>query len=284
MLMSMRCIPCFIKQAFMEIECSSMDDADREKAIRDVLQVLSEHNYNVKPVDIASEIHKIVKSHGGGNDPYKELKMNSTDNVLKKIDGIKDRVRSSPDPLRQAVIVSIAGNVIDYGAKNFFDLDTILDKAEIKGLRIDDYDAFKENISSTEMCVYLLDNSGEIVMDSILMTEMIIQNPDLRIQAVVKKSPILNDVTYEDAVYAGIDGIPGVDINQLPNDGWVESQLIESLDKNVMVISKGQGNFESLSDVNNVFFLFVVKCENVADFMGVEVEDMILKHNTSLSQ
>lgn len=279
MLMSDSCIPCFIKQAFIELEGSDMKDSDREKALRDVLRLLSEHPYDVTPVEIALKVHESIRSHGGGTDPYHDLKMSSTSGILGKIEDIRKRIENSSDPLKEAMIVSIAGNVIDYGAKNLFDLDSILDQADSKGLRIDHYEAIREKIMSARRCVYLLDNSGEIVMDSILMEEMMKLNPDLGIEAVVKMGPILNDVTYDDAVFAGLDDVNGVEIIELPMDGWVQPDHINDLDSDVLVISKGQGNFESLSGVSGVFFLFVVKCEHVAEFIDVDVGDMILKYN-----
>ena len=44
-----------------------------------------------------------------------------------------------------------------------------------------------------------------------------------------------------------------------------------------MVISKGQGNFEALSDgKKKIFFLFMAKCPVVARHVGSEVGDIIL--------
>jgi uncharacterized protein with ATP-grasp and redox domains len=45
-----------------------------------------------------------------------------------------------------------------------------------------------------------------------------------------------------------------------------------------MVISKGQGNFESLSDSDReVFFLLMVKCPLVGEDIGVEMGKLVLK-------
>jgi hypothetical protein len=45
-----------------------------------------------------------------------------------------------------------------------------------------------------------------------------------------------------------------------------------------MVISKGQGNYESLSSLEeNIFFLLKAKCAIVARDLGVNEGDLILK-------
>jgi uncharacterized protein with ATP-grasp and redox domains len=45
-----------------------------------------------------------------------------------------------------------------------------------------------------------------------------------------------------------------------------------------LVISKGQGNYEGLSEHNGLFFLLMAKCPVIALDSGVEVGDIILKY------
>ena len=243
--------------------------------------MMSRHSYDVSPIDIAWKVHLIMEKNGGGEDPYLKLKKETTDAAKEHVDEVRKRIDSSGDRLREAVIGSIAGNVVDYGAKNLLDLGETLEKAERIGLTVDHYDEFKNGIARSDKLYFLLDNSGEVVLDMILMEEIHRFDPDIEIKAVVKRDPILNDVTEEDAVYAGMDQLEGVDIVKLPNPGWVERDFVGDLvrEEGNMVISKGQGNFESLSNVCGVFFLFVAKCDHVANVVGVEVGDMILKYN-----
>jgi len=47
-----------------------------------------------------------------------------------------------------------------------------------------------------------------------------------------------------------------------------------------LIISKGQGNFETLSgEVGNIFFLFKVKCPMVAKLVGQPVGMQVLTHS-----
>ena len=49
-----------------------------------------------------------------------------------------------------------------------------------------------------------------------------------------------------------------------------------------LVVAKGQGNYETLSDVNkNVFFVLKAKCPVIARDLGCEVGEMILQKSNS---
>jgi uncharacterized protein with ATP-grasp and redox domains len=44
-----------------------------------------------------------------------------------------------------------------------------------------------------------------------------------------------------------------------------------------VIISKGQGNYEALSDVEGIYFLLIAKCPIVARDLDVEIGSFILK-------
>jgi uncharacterized protein with ATP-grasp and redox domains len=46
-----------------------------------------------------------------------------------------------------------------------------------------------------------------------------------------------------------------------------------------LVISKGQGNFEGLSENSNIFFMLIAKCPVIAKEIGVNVKDTVIKYN-----
>ena len=94
------------------------------------------------------------------------------------------------------------------------------------------------------------------------------------------------DATIKDAEYAGIDKlaivIAGDEGQEYSAPGIVLSyatkELLEKLENVDVVISKGQGNYESLSDINReIFFMLVVKCPLVARDIGREMAKLILK-------
>ena len=59
---------------------------------------------------------------------------------------------------------------------------------------------------------------------------------------------------------------------------YASEEFLEKFRKSDMVISKGQGNYESFSACNReVFFLLMVKCPLVALDIGIEMGNLVLK-------
>jgi len=148
------------------------------------------------------------------------------------------------------------------------------------------YPKFKEILSKSKTILYLADNSGEIFFDKLLIEEL--KKRDKKITYVVKANPIINDVLVEDAKFAGIDKLATImegDAGQKRSaPGMVLSYTSKEFQEKLrivdMVISKGQGNYESLSDIDRkVFFLLMVKCPLVARDMGTEMAQLVLKVN-----
>jgi uncharacterized protein with ATP-grasp and redox domains len=121
-------------------------------------------------------------------------------------------------------------------------------------------------------------------LDKLLVETFLEQKQFERIDFVVKGGPIINDATLEDAQYVGLDLLPNSDFlvisNGEPQTGPERSsqtvkQWINSYD---LVISKGQGNYEGLSEHNGLFFMLMAKCPIIASDLGVTVGDIILKY------
>jgi hypothetical protein len=97
--------------------------------------------------------------------------------------------------------------------------------------------------------------------------------------------PVLNDVTIKDAKEVGMDKLVKVIDNGSDAPGTILSEVSpefrELFDGADIVISKGQGNFESLShsDREGIFFLFMAKCDLVANNLGVPKMSLICKKN-----
>ena len=104
----------------------------------------------------------------------------------------------------------------------------------------------------------------------------------------IKGAPIINDATREDAFYVGLDEIPGVEFMDVgigvPDTGIERSssEFRDLVARTDVVISKGQGNYEALSDLGGIFFLLMAKCPVVANHLGVEEGSFILKETKIL--
>jgi len=105
-----------------------------------------------------------------------------------------------------------------------------------------------------------------------------------RIRFVVKGGPIINDATLEDAIYMGLGVLPNVEFLTVSNSevgtgpkrssqkvkGWIE--------EHDLVISKGQGNYESLSEHHGIFFMLIAKCPVIASDLDVDAKDIVLRY------
>ena len=57
----------------------------------------------------------------------------------------------------------------------------------------------------------------------------------------------------------------------------IASEFIRLYQKAELIISKGQGNYEALSEEDRpIFFLFKAKCPVIAEDVGCNVGDMVL--------
>ena len=116
------------------------------------------------------------------------------------------------------------------------------------------------------------------------MEEIAASFPAVKIYCAVRGHPVLNDCTVDDTVVSGIDGLAMVISNGSDAPGTLlnscSQEFLHIWDGSDMIISKGQGNFESLSGVRgNIFFMFIVKCRVLARDIGCDLMDVILCRN-----
>jgi len=284
MKLNLDCIPCFQRQALQAVRFISDDEKLHERVLREVAKKLLESNWDLTPPELAHQIHSIVKRITNENDPYKKVKRESNDLVLKMYPELKETVNKSRDPLRTAVRLAIAGNIIDFGVPHEFNLEETIREVLKKQFAIDDYEQLQEKLKDAETLLFFVDNAGEIGLDKLLVETFLEAKKLEKIDFVVKGGPIINDATLEDAVYMGLDGLPNSEFLTISN-GEVGTGPARSSQKvkrwikdHDLVISKGQGNYEGLSEHNGLFFMLMVKCPIIASDLGVEVGDIILEY------
>ena len=284
MKLNLDCIPCFQRQALLAVRFISNDEKLHEKVLREVAKKLLESNWNTTPPELAHEVHQIVKNITHEKDPYKQAKKESNDSVLRIYPELKEQVKKSKDPLRTAVRLAIAGNIIDFGPLQTFNLEATIKEVLEKKFAIDDYEKLKEKLMTAETLLFFADNAGEIGFDKLLV-ETFLQTMKLKkIRFVVKGGPIINDATLDDAVYMGLGDLPNVEFLILSNgeEGTGperKSKTVKNwIKKHDLVISKGQGNYEGLSEHNGLFFMLMAKCNVIASDLNVQVGDIILEY------
>jgi len=228
------------------------------------------------PPESANLIYQKVRENTGNNDPYKELKDENTQKALTLYPSLKRQIERSNDKLLTAIRIAIAGNVMDFGANTVFDIDKEIDEALKKDFGICHYSAFASCLNEASDVLYIGDNAGESVFDRILIEQ--IKKPTIY---VVRDIPVINDATYEDAVQAGIDKVATIISSGTSAPGTIlktcNAEFIKTYKNSKFIISKGQGNYEALSNEKRpIFFLLKTKCRVIANDIGVNEGDIVL--------
>jgi hypothetical protein len=194
-----------------------------------------------------------------------------------------------------AVLVAIFGNLIDF-ATGYHEVD--LSKENLEGQMIDTLnlkpaienikDLYDLVIKGNKNIMYLLDNTGEIVCDKILIEKL--ANYGNRINAIVKNKPLANDALMEDAIEVNISKIKNVEIIQAERFclGFLFKNTLKKFNQSLkqadIVISKGQNHLETLIKYSenfkekDVFFILKLKCDPLAHLMKVIKGDSVIKH------
>jgi uncharacterized protein with ATP-grasp and redox domains len=279
MKLNLDCIPCFLRQTLQASRFSGLDVKIQEKVLRETMETLLKENWGETPPELAHIVHAVVRKYAG-SDPYASVKKESNAKAMELYPKMKNVVESSSDPLKTAVKLAIAGNIIDFGALEKFDLERTLNDVLARELDRDDYPLFRRAIEKGSTILYFADNAGEIVFDRLLL-ETILSMREMEITFVVKAGPIINDATLEDAKEVGLNrivsefrfisnGEVGVERNSPEVRRWVEEHDV--------VVSKGQGNYEGLSEFKGIFYMLMVKCPVIAASMDAEVGDVVLMY------
>ena len=284
MKLNLDCIPCFQRQALQAVRFISDDEELHEKVLREVTKKLLESDWNATPPELAHKVHRIVRRVANEKDPYKKVKKKSNDLVLTMYPELKAKVEKSANPLRTAVRLAIAGNIIDFGPLQEFNLEKTIKEVLKKKFAIDDYEKLKENLKDAKTLLFFTDNAGEIVFDKLLVETLLKARRFEKISFVVKGGPIINDAILEDAIYIGLCDLPNVEFLNLSSGEAGTGPERNSrkvkrwISKHDLVISKGQGNYEGLSENDGLFFLLMAKCPVIASDLGVKVGDIVLKY------
>ena len=276
------CIPCFDRQALEAARLTGASQEAQKVILGEVIEAVKHLSMDMSPPEIAKTVYGIVDKHTGGVDAYRHLKEKSNLLALDLYPGLKRDVLASDDSLLSAVRLAVAGNVIDYGVSHVFSIEDEIEECLEKDFAVFDYDEFCRAIKKADNILYILDNAGEIVFDKLLVET--ISHPAL--VCAVRGKPIINDVTMEDALQVGLDKVAKVISSGSEIPGTVikncTEEFLEYYNNADMVISKGQGNFETLADESkNIFFIFKAKCPVVARHLGCHIGDIILKKSQS---
>lgn len=276
---SLDCIPCLLRQTLDAARLVSKDPIVHEKILRDVLGWAAEMDLNQSPPAMAQRFHRRLREISGMDDPYRETKDRQNSMALEMIPTLRSKIESASDPLLLAIRFAIAGNVIDMGVNgNLTEADVYqaINRAVSEPL-VGEYDEFRTTIAKAQSILYLADNAGEIAFDRLLIERLL---PE-RVTLVVRGAPAINDATIADVHAVALDKIVEIINNGSDAPGTILSDCSPEFRRRFtnadLIIAKGQGNFETLSDEpGNIYFLFKVKCPLIADLVNHPIGAQIL--------
>jgi len=276
------CISCFIRQAVESIQMVTEDKDLQEQMIRHVLQAVSQVDLLQTPPHMAQAIHRIIRECTGLKDPYAAVKKRFNDLAIGMVPALEKQIEASSRPFETALRIAMAGNIIDFGVNGKLRADVMgptISEALNASLDQDAIVRLTQQIDQCDNILYLADNTGEIVFDRLFIKRL----PMYKVTVAVRGAPILNDATLADAEYIGLTDI----VDVIDNGSDAPGTLLDdcSLDFQArfldadLIISKGQGNYETLSEVDaNIFFVLKVKCPVAAHSVGCELGNWVVKH------
>ena len=271
------CYPCFLDQALRAGRMATGDEEKIKELLDSVGSMIRDIPLDHTPPETGEMIYRKVREITGVDDPYRDLKRVNIREALELYPDLKKMLDESEDRLEAAIRLAIAGNVIDLGVSRKFVLKDEIRKILKQDFAVFHYPEFKEHLDRTSSVLYIGDNAGESVFDRILIEEL-----DKPVIYAVREIPVINDVTREDAGESGIGEVAGIISSGSTAPGAILSlcnnQFLEEFRRSGLIISKGQGNYEALSEAGRpVFFLLKAKCKVIAYDMGVKVDDIVLK-------
>ncbi len=264
----------------------STDPAIHRRIMREVLRWAGEMDLDQPPPVMGQRLHRRLREIIGVKDPYRPAKDWQNSMALGLFPEMKAKIESAPDPLAMAARLAIAGNVIDMGVNGNV-TESGVREAVSQALAepfTEGRNGFRQAIAEARSILYLADNAGEIVFDRLLIEQL---SPE-RVTLVVRGAPIINDATMADARAAGLDKIVEVIDNGSDAPGTILDDCSRDFKRHFteadLILAKGQGNFETLSDEpGNIFFLFKAKCPVIAEHVGLPVGTHVIARSRTVS-
>jgi len=278
------CLPCFIRQAADAARMVSTDSALHEQILREVLRWASEMALDESPPVLGQRIHRRLREITGVEDPYRAAKDHLNRMALSLLPELKAEIKAASDPLVMGVRLAIAGNVMDLGVNGEVtesDVRNSISQALAEPFA-GEQNGFRQAVAEARSILYLADNAGEIAMDRLLIEQL----SPARVTLVVRGAPVINDATMADARAVGLHEIVEIIDNGSDAPGTILEDCSEDFTRRFseadLILAKGQGNFETLSEEpRNIFFLFQAKCPVIAAHIGLPVGTHILARSSA---
>jgi uncharacterized protein with ATP-grasp and redox domains len=270
-----------VRQALDAARFAGVDEDAQLAIVRDTMALIRDLDPATTPPEIGDQIHRQVREMVDDLDPYHAVKHAATEEALKLYPWAQVTIADHPEPLMMALRLAIAGNIIDFGYRNDYDLAATVREAVNAPLSVNDVTALRQALTEVKAnshgVLYLADNAGETVFDRALIEIL-----DVDVTYAVKGGPVLNDATRNDALQAGLDSVATVIETGDSAPGTLLARTSADFQRRFaeakVIIAKGQANYETLSPGDpRIFFVLKAKCPVIARDLGVEVGAMVVK-------
>ncbi|MFO7636008.1 MAG: ARMT1-like domain-containing protein [Clostridia bacterium] len=279
------CVYCYLKQAINCMEHAGVPEQDQYPVLYSLMDVIRELDTGRSPCHNSTLTIRRTYEMIGCRDPFEDEKACSNRLALELLPLAEEYITRNPDPLYAAFKVASAGNIIDMGIMKGYDIEHTLRETLCKDFSVDHYGLFMEKLKDADTVLYLGDNSGEIVFDTLAVREL--KKMGKQVWYAVKSVPILNDAMMEDALSVGMDaharvietGSAFMGVNTADSS----REFLELFNGCDIILSKGQANFESLDDdatcIDRTFFIMKIKCDKVMETIpGSGFGDSVFYH------
>ena len=274
------CIPCLLNLMEFTMDKGNIDDSTRSAILDKISESWIKADMTIPPARTAGLIYQNILHETGQEDLFKAHKEASVMEAIKLYPVLKKLVEDASEPLAAAVRISALGNILDAGNPNSYDIDEEISRVFEGKIWGDSLDTFRDKLSTSDTLLLLADNAGETVFDRVL-----IETLDIPVTYVVKGGPALDDALITDASQAGIDRIARIIESGTSYPGtYLPSctpEFREIYENAPLVLSKGQANYETLSESDrDLFFLLKVKCEVISEDIGIPTGSLTLKYKS----
>lgn len=286
--MNHQCLLCHLKRNLEVVTPLGTQQQTMDFA-RDMMRMYLDAPEGVASPWFNPKVADLLQAHYGlPQDRFREEKELSNRFVVERMDTIREKVRSAPDPVFAGLQFAILGNYLDFSALqeqvSFEKLDKMLDKALEMALDRDAYAAFCADLEQGRRLLYLTDNAGEIGFDRIFAEEIARKYPQIAITFCVRGAVTINDATRDDAATVGIpfpvidngNRIPGTQLDAL------SPQAAQALEDADVVLAKGMANCETMYGCGYpVYYAFLIKCQRFVSLFGKPLlTPMLVKEHT----
>jgi len=272
------CLPCTLRQLLDMARMATDDETVQAEIMDEGIDKLRAHASFRNSPEFTRTMQGIVTAHTGVADPYQGVKQRDIEAALSLYPMLKEYAAEG-DRLHRALKVAATGNVIDSAVSSHHDITAVIQKELHRPFAICDDKVLRTKLKTAKTVLYVGDNAGETVFDRVLLETL----KPLQITYAARGGPAINDATVADALASGLGECAHV-ISTGCNIGGVNmDETSEEFRRNFfeadIVICKGQGNFETLSESGrDAFFLLKAKCVVLSRLLQVDAGDYVFQY------